>query len=153
MYFNIKSLDDKCYEFHSLINKSVVKSIPSHVVSYSDKDKPWITPVTKHLINQRWKAYRCGNFPIYHHLKMKIKLEIKKSKLIWAKKSQYDAKSAWNSVNVLLGKNFTDPLARLYNSFPAIPDAAAAINFYFGSIFTNTSKLQFDIVDDGKWCP
>ena len=40
--------------------------------------KEWITPLIKHLINERWKAYREYNWPQYNHLKMKIKNEIKK---------------------------------------------------------------------------
>ena len=81
MYDTNKSLDDKCCAFHSAINKAVHKSIPSHVVSYSDKDKPWITPVTKHLINQRWNAFALAIFLSTITLKRKSSKKLRKANL------------------------------------------------------------------------
>ena len=146
------NLDEKCEYFHSSIKNCINEHIPSHTVTYSDRDKPWITPLTKHLINLRWNAYRAKNFSVYNHLKYKVKNEIQKSKLIWAHKNQTNAKNIWKTVNQVLGKNSSNSMVRFYNSFNNSIMAGNSINDHFASIFTNTSTYDVDVLDD-KWCP
>jgi len=49
---------------------------------HSVNDKPWITPFIKHLIHDRWNAYRCRNFPRYKTLSGLIKVKITEAKKI-----------------------------------------------------------------------
>ena len=58
---NTLSIDDKCASFHSILEDAAQKTIPTSVVTCSARDKPWITPLVKDMINKRWQAFRCGN--------------------------------------------------------------------------------------------
>ena len=75
------SLDEKCTQFHCILSSLVEMCIPVSFVSCTPRDKPWISPVVKSLINARWEAFRCGNFALYNHLKVKVKDEICKAKI------------------------------------------------------------------------
>ena len=57
-------------------------------VHMTDRDKQWLTPLFKLLINDRWRAYRMKNWALYNHLKAKVKAEIVKAKRSWANKLQ-----------------------------------------------------------------
>ena len=81
MYDSMISLDCKAQMFHDTLNQVVDVTIPSSYVTMTTKDKPWITPVIKQMINKRWEAYRSRRFQVYEHLKHKVRNEITKSKL------------------------------------------------------------------------
>ena len=55
--YNSEDTDVKCDFFYDAFRKNMT-SIPQFSVTKSDKDKAWITPLCKHLINLRWKYYR-----------------------------------------------------------------------------------------------
>ena len=96
LYHEEDSLDFKCEMFHYLLLAIFQDTIPSKTVKVIDNNKPWITPYIKSLINDRWFAYRTGNMPLYNHLKKKVKEEILKSKVSWAKK--LSSKNIWSVV-------------------------------------------------------
>ena len=52
----------KCRYFHDMIRFAFNKTIPVSHVTLSISDKPWMTPLLKVLINERWKAYREKDF-------------------------------------------------------------------------------------------
>ena len=63
LYRSNDSIDTKCNLFYNFVTKAQA-SIPFNYVVLTSKDKPWITPVLKLLINHRYEAYRSGrNFP------------------------------------------------------------------------------------------
>ena len=80
------SLDYKCSLFHGIIDEAARSSVPVSYVQFTMKNKPWITPIVKDLINKRWMAFRCRDFARYNHLKHKVRKEILKAKIIWTKK-------------------------------------------------------------------
>lgn len=79
--------------------------IPYNTVKFTKKDKYWITPVLKDIINKRWSAYRNGNMILYNNYKVKVKTEIIKAKNIWFNKLQQSNKGLWKIVDNIEGKN------------------------------------------------
>ena len=99
-------------------------------------DKPWITPVVKIAIQNRWNAYRGRDFSSFLYWKERAKDLITRAKANWAKRANEDTKQLWRVANETRGTKSSDPIATLYNSFPSANDAAEAINNYFSSVFT-----------------
>ena len=75
--------------------KSITNKIPKKCIKLKSTDKPWITPIIKNLINNRWHAFKNRDFARYNHFKQKIKLEIEKSKKIWVQKEIRNNKNIW----------------------------------------------------------
>ena len=51
------SLDERAENFHNILYYSFSTTIPSYEIIITPRDKPWMTPLIKHLINLRWEAY------------------------------------------------------------------------------------------------
>ena len=133
-------VNTKCIIFNETMLECVNATIPSFEIDMSDKDPPWLTPYIKHLINERWSAYRRGDFSRYLHLRDKVKIQIASAKTRWASSSHSNSKSLWNKVHGLLGdRRKSDPLARLINSFASNIDAADAINSVLCKVFQRES--------------
>ena len=103
-----EDVNEMCTIFYRIIEEAVSRSIPCEYVTFTSRDKPWITPVLKSLINRRWKAYRERNMSLYNHYKTKVKLEIDKAKSSWAQKAANSAKQLWNIVRELNGNRRND---------------------------------------------
>lgn len=144
-------IGSKCISFHAKLDDIVEKCIPTSYVRFSSKDKPWITPVVKDLINQRWAAYRAKNFPLYTHLKNKVKEEIEKSKSLWFRKNQTN--QPWKVVNSLRGiQQSTNPLAPLLRQFPSLKDGVDSINEYLTSVFSISEETYPRPIDsETEW--
>lgn len=95
-------IDKKLNIFYDILKDSL-STIPKTTVSMTSRDKPWMSPLLKHLITLRWNAYRARNFNVYNHLKSKIKSEIINSKKCWAAKKLSSSKSVWNLINDIKG--------------------------------------------------
>ena len=78
-YNSSDSLDTKCDIFHEVIEQAMSK-IPYDYVPMTEKDKPWITPRIKLLINKRFDAFRKKQYDVYYHYKEKVKQAIDESK-------------------------------------------------------------------------
>ena len=63
-YLSNQNVDEKCDIFHNCIDEAISK-IPVEYVPMTDKDKPWITPFIKSLINKRYHAFRRKQFGQY----------------------------------------------------------------------------------------
>jgi len=74
--------DEKLNLFYDIVLRAM-KCIPVKKVPISQKDKPWITPILKSLITERWNAFRSKRYERYEVLKEKVKHEIVKSKSIY----------------------------------------------------------------------
>lgn len=123
------SINEKCLIFHSFLNTAFSKTIPAKVVNFTNTTKPWITPLIKGLINDRWKAYRRHDFVKYNHLKEKVKKEIEKSKCIWANK--FKGTDIWKITSDILGRKTNDPMNCYYSQFENVTLAADFINRTF----------------------
>ena len=87
--------------FHSVFHDAIVNNIPKESVVCTPRDKPWITPFIKSLINKRWQAYRTHNFILYNHYKHKVKHEIDKARLSFASKINKQGSKLWDSVSMV----------------------------------------------------
>ena len=141
VYRKDDSLDLRVENFHKILHSSFSSTIPSNEVLMTPQDKPWMTPLIKHLINQRWEAYRSRNFAKYHHFKEKVKREIAKTKTAWIKSNKN--KNIWKVVKMISGKATRDPVTNLCSQFSNLHEAADAINAKFCSHFQRSDVFQF----------
>jgi len=132
------TIDDKCTSFHSHLENAAEETIPTTVVICSARDKPWITPLVKALINQRWYAFRTGNFTLYNHLKTKVRAEISRCKASWTKRMQ--AKDLWKTVNAHLGTKTNQPLMSLLSQYESVDCAVEDINRHLASYFQDNDE-------------
>jgi len=137
------SLDEKCEAYHERLGEVFTRSIPCSKIKCSKKDKPWITNVLKDLINKRWTAYREKRFDVYNHLKIKIRREIHKSKMLWTRRMQ--KKDLWRAVHTTIGTKKSNPIMTLMSQFKSPYTAVTSINQALASVFlpsTTTSKTS-----------
>ena len=102
--YNAVSVNGKCAAFYEIFY-SALSVIPCRDIVIYENDKPWITPVLKKLIEDRWIAFRSRNWPVYNHLKEKVKTEIFKAKQSWSNKILSRDKNVWNVVREFQGRN------------------------------------------------
>ena len=134
------TLDRKCDLFHEILNRAAGRCIPVSYVRCTQRDKPWITPLIKDLINKRWTAFRSRNFALYNHLKAKVNKEICKSKLLWTKKMQ--SKDVWKTVHTHVGKKCSNPLMPLLSQYQSIQEAVEDINTKLSSVFLPLHSIE-----------
>jgi hypothetical protein len=103
-YYTDQTVQTKCDIFYSTIDEAL-NEIPFTYVEMTEKDKPWITPLLKHLINCRYQAFHERNFRLFNHFKYKIRSEIQKAKSRWSDKLKMSKTSLWNIVNDIKGRN------------------------------------------------
>lgn len=127
-------LHERCEMFQCHLQAAFETSIPVTYVTHTADTKPWITPLVKHLINERWTAYRERNFSLYNHLKQKVKKEIEKSKVIWSMKLK--ERNIWKMANELRFRKEGNPMASLYARFESIDTAADMINLKLTDVFS-----------------
>ena len=116
----------------------------------TSQDKPWMTPLIKHLINQRWEAYRFRNYVKYRHFKEKVKKEIAKTKTAWIKRSK--EWNIWKTVKIISGKAIRDPVTNLCSEYSSLYEAADAINNKFASHFQQSDDVKLPS-DFNSTCP
>jgi len=144
-------VDQKVYFFESSVKKAM-DTIPKCTVTFSKNDKRWITPLVKHLINQRWAAFAKRDWPIFNHLKEKIKKEIERAKRIWANKSKEHRAGAWNIVNNLKMKKDTN-LSVLKQNGESDQSLADRINRELAKNFTTQSISQAEESPNKNFLP
>lgn len=143
------SIDDKSDMFYDLLMPSLL-CIPKYKIIYNHKDKPWISPITKHLINLRWYYFRARNFTMYNHYKIKVKEEIQKSKILWSKRLLQKNTNIWKITDELTGKNKI--LTQKSNALIESKENANRINAIFQQVFQKPNADFTEIIDDG-WAP
>ena len=74
------NVDEMCHHFYEMFY-SAMTLIPFTFVTMSEKEKPWMTPTLKLLINRRWESFRCRNWKLFSHYKRKVKEEIIRAKI------------------------------------------------------------------------
>ena len=148
------SLNEKCGILNEAVHCSFLQCIPCHFVTMSSKDKPYVTPMIKHLINLRWDAYRRRNFPLYNYLRVKIKKMLFIEKLKWSKRAYHSPNDMWKVVNEITGSKSTRTSAAqsIVKQFSSPEDAAKQINDAFAAMQTlRPAPEPIDSVSD--WCP
>ena len=96
-YRSDDSLQTKCDVFYKMV-EDALSVIPIHYVELMARDKPWMTPVLKHLINCRYEAYRNRRMNEYEHYKGKVKKEIERAKSMWMKSLKNSKGKIWQAV-------------------------------------------------------
>ena len=104
----------------------------------TESDKPWITPLLKSLIHQRFDAYRRRDYAFYEHLKKKVKVEIDKAKAKWINKLKKTKIGFW-----ALKKQMNNPKAQtncalqnLIAQYETTTEAANEINNELSALYT-----------------
>lgn len=139
LYNMAYSVNEKCEILRETIKLCIEQTIPTVFVQSSKNDKPWMTPMIKHLINLRWAAFRNKRFIIYDNLKRKIKVEINKAKMKWGLRAKQSPRDLWRVVNIATGRN-KNKLDHVVQKFSNIESAANAINTNFVSVFTPANE-------------
>jgi hypothetical protein len=147
-YLSSADIDEKCDMFHDILASTVARCIPSRTVEMSTNDKPWITPLVKYSIQQRWNAYRSKNFPLYKHWKEKTKNLILAAKKNWSQKAKNNSKNLWQVTNSVRGTKSNEHLISLVNQFKSAQDATNCINNKLTAVFE--PKLSCDKKTDSK---
>lgn len=138
-------LDEKCEFFHRTIELLVKECIPSMMVEMKERDKPWVTPLVKSVIQRRWNAYRQKDFAAFQHWKCKAKELIIKAKQHWSTKAQRNPSSFWKLVGSVTSSKSGSSIYPLINQFQSIEEATNTINQKFTSVFSNEAN-QRDLV-------
>ena len=130
--------------------KALIDSaIPQETVILTSKDKKWITPLTKLLINKKWYAFRSKDWNMYNHLKKKVTEEIRKAKVLWTQKLKDSSpKGFWNIANHLSGRKQKNHLQNLTKD--TSPSTLAEV---IAATIMSNDELSFSYHDDddGTW--
>ena len=96
------SVDTKCEALYDILYDAMA-IIPRRTVIMTESDKPWITPLLKLMIEDRWRAFRSRNWPLFSHLKRKVRNEIIRAKEKWSQMLSQEGKSIWKVVREVSG--------------------------------------------------
>ena len=148
------SLDEKTLFFNETIRSCFLQCIPSHSVLMTSRDKPYVTPLIKSLINLRWTAYRQRNFPLYIHLRDKVKKLLSAEKLRWAQKAHHGPKEMWKVVNEVTGSKSSKSSAIdfIVKQFTSPQIAAEEINAEFAAMQV-LRPARFPVDEGSDWHP
>ena len=145
--YNASGVDGKCVALYKAIYNAI-SVIPSKQVYMSCRDKPWITPVIKKLINDRWNAYRRKHWSLYNHLKSKVKNEILKAKAAWSNRVIRKDGNIWSVVNELKGNRKHSTLQTLALQSPSFLDD---LTDFFQSCFSQEKDINLPCLSDEEW--
>ena len=148
-YFD--NVDVKCDFFTNAVKYSM-RSIPKYNITNSANDKQWITPLCKHLINERWKAFRVGNWAKYNHLKDKVKIEIRKAKILWYQKCKRKRGGLWDYIKKSCPSKKSNIIS-LKDENESVKELCDRINIKLSESFSNsqthnTSTTNSTSIDD-----
>ena len=143
------SVDDKCEKFYETLIWPL-SAIPCELVYFSTKDKPWVTPVLKLLINKRWDAFRQKKWALYKHFKAKVVVELKKAKLAWRRKNSDSPRGMWRVVNSIRGALQKDPWHALLAQHGGMDGLLDALTTEFSNNFNSSPDVDLlPLFDDG----
>lgn len=123
----LEEVNEMWSSLKSKISSLIETCIPRHTVCITTKDKSWITPLTKHMINEKWKAYRMQNWMKFNHFKRKVRKEIGKAKTLWAEKLKSSNFGLWKLANHISGKAGAKGSISFTSSGVSLGDAAERI--------------------------
>ena len=156
-YRSDSSVDDKCNLLHTII-ESAMSTFPISYVKLSSKDKAWMTPAIKSLINRRYEAFRFKRYDLFHHYKLKVKEMIHKAKQNWANECCKSKTAIWSMVRNTSNKGKDNSLQSLIQTYNSVDSAANAINSKLSESFTkppdrNDIRSKFSSHNSQHWKP
>lgn len=140
LYRSEDSIETKCDLFYSFVSRAQ-SCIPHSEVIITSRDKPWITPTLKLLINHRYEAYRQRHFDKYNHYKAKIKVEITKAKSAWLQKLKDSPHGIWKAIPTSDATKHGN-IQHLFNQYASANDLASSLNSMFSSTFSEPSHID-----------
>ena len=135
------SVDAMCDMFYQLLH-SCLSAIPYRMVTLTSRDKPWLTPLLKQLIDKRWAAFRDRNWAMYHHYKFKVKEEVVKAKKQWADKHRQNTHGLWQILREVKRSPISDSFQHLLQS-----DFNGDVNSLLAA-FTDAFRRNFNVSPD-----
>lgn len=143
-------VDRSCHKFYELLEWSL-SAVPRKLVFFSPNDKPWMTPVLKSLINNRWTAFRQRNWALYEHYKARVKQEITNSKRIWANKQSRSTRGLWNVVRTLQGQHMRDPFGRITDEVGGLEELLKQLTSEFKKNYNTNADVDFPLLSEQIW--
>ena len=146
-------IDRKCELFYQFM-KDALQAIPTHAVYFTNADAPWITSMIKHLINQRWEAFRARNWTRYYSLKAKVKKEILKAKKNYFRKKSESVKGLWSYVRMERGGTTKSTPFDLRAVGLSLRDQLNNLNDHYCSVMNSRTASQSPLkLKDDSWMP
>lgn len=143
--------------FHLSLKQLLHECIPKRTVSITHRDKEWMTPLTKILIEDKWSAFRSRNWSKYNQLKSKVRQEVAKAKQIWADKLMNTTNGLWKLVKQTNKKTHSDPVLLLTSTCQLSEDE---LNQLLTSTLishferpTDSKSLPDHVLDNDNWVP
>ena len=139
-----------CLLFNRTFMELIAACIPQRKVTLSSKDKEWLTPLTKSLIDDRWDAYRNKQWSKYKDLQIKVKREIDKCKRLYVDRLKHGNK-LWRIVRQITGRNNT---GNWHKEISKHGDAAIVANMFadkLEELFKAENNLCFVPTGDCEW--
>ena len=124
-------IDKMWYNLQYCLQCLMELCIPVNEVYITENDKQWITPLIKHLINERWKAYRVRNWSLYNHLKIKVKHEIIRAKRSWANKLQTKSYGIWKLKKHFTNQNRNQDFSFLLKQYGSVDNLIEKLTEFF----------------------
>ncbi|XP_035688786.1 uncharacterized protein LOC118424344 [Branchiostoma floridae] len=143
------SAESKCDAFYSTLKCAVDKYFPTKVVRLHCRDKPWVTPCIKALIEKRQKAFHKGNTSAWKRYRNRVIREIST-----AKRNHYrdkvehlktaDPKEWYRNIKDMTGirRDQGNQILGVDNTNPK--EAANAINTYLAAASQQFPPLSLD---------
>ena len=149
------SLEEKCATFYTFIREAF-QTIPHTYVEMSSYEKPWMTPKLKLLINLRYEAFRSRHFGKFHHLKSKVKEEIKKAKAVWLSELKKKPHGIWVAIKNPSNSSHIKP--EIFHGNCSYSEAADYMNNVFAESFSEQTIQEFTcsqsyLDEDEDWNP
>ena len=151
-FYSCENLDEKCKMFYDFM-RDAMSIIPQTLVLITDSDAPWMTPLIKFLIDNRWKAYRQRNWTMFYIFKHKAKQEFWRAKKSFFLKKAKTVKGLWSYVNLERGWS-KGSFDSMLNEFNGMHDLTNAFNEHFCAVMNPTTgnDTSVDLHDD-SWLP
>ena len=112
---------------YATLQSLLTESIPQREVIMTNRDKQWMTPITKLVLDQKWEAYRRKDWKRFLFLKEKAKTEIRKAKSLWTLKMKQRPDGLWKLTRVLSGRALVNDMDGLLAQYPSPGHLAEAV--------------------------
>jgi len=103
VFSNLHRVDDFVSSFDSVLTKIFESAFPLKTVTISSRDKPWVSPHVKLLMQQKDKAFHRGHVKRYFAIRERLQKAILiAKKKFFANVNTTNPKQSWKLVNSLL---------------------------------------------------
>ena len=133
---------------HNQMKSLLDETVPQEKVYLSERDKCWMTPLTKKIINDKWRAYREKKWTRFNCLKEKAKKEILRAKAMWAEKQRGTPHGLWKITKYISGKENKSELQNLITLCSSPKALAEKIAETINNATNPSSEKELEWSDD-----